>query len=296
MTATVVPQDLLDWREQGMRITGLGAVDFGIAPDASHKSGGGYHCGVQDIINIGKFPDGDYSTRQQRDRVGGNVACAADPGDNWPNGGRAAWLRFNNLLVKQLRAKDPALSAVRAVNFSPDGTATKRFDTLHPESGIIDSTDSVYMHTHIEFWRNTEGKRKVTLDRVLDIMRAAVANRPLEDDVELSDTVGNTGTVNAPKGRNVEQILGDDENWRNVNWGEIKPTDPRYPPAGSPARAALELPAKVDALSAKVDQIQAGQVSQEAVTAALVAALKDPAIRTALTAVAEDGANLAEDS
>jgi hypothetical protein len=286
MTATVVPADLLAWRAEGMRITGLGAIDFGIAPNADHKISGGYHCGVQDVINIGRFPEGDYSTRQQRDRVGGNVACAVDPGDDWPNGGRSAWLRFNNLLVTQLRAKDPQLSAVRAVNFSPDGTACKRYDTLHPEAGIIASTDSVYMHTHIEFWRDTEGKRAQSLTRLLQIMRAAVNNMPLGD-----DDMDQTEQLNPPNG--AKNTVGQALNIGTQN-RDIQVLDDAASGYGTPRPTSMA--GRIRDIQTKVAEIQAGQVSQEVVTAAVVAALQDPAVQAVLVAVSQRGANLAEDS
>jgi hypothetical protein len=213
MTGTTIPSDLQAHRERGMRLTGLGGVDWGIAPNEAHKSGGGYHCGCKDCQNIGKFhppatshvgaDTEDYSVRQLRDRVvGGNAASAEDIGDDWPNGGRAAWLRFNNLLVKQCRAHDPDLSAIREVNFSPDGTARKRWDALHPEAGIVNSTDTVYMHTHVGFWRDTAGTaaRARTLARIEQIISAAVNNRPLAGASagEDEDDMGQSFTLQVP--------------------------------------------------------------------------------------------------
>lgn len=178
MTATTLPNDLDLARDRIIGVTGLAEGDVGALPNASHKAGGGYHCGVQDIINIGKYPTNDYSTRQVRDRVGGNACAAIDVGDNWPRGGRAAWLRFNNWLVEMMVLGDPALAALRGVNFSPDGTACKRYDQNNRAQGIINSTDTVYMHTHLEWWRNTAGTqaRVNSVDRIVLIMQAAVLN------------------------------------------------------------------------------------------------------------------------
>jgi hypothetical protein len=131
-----------------------------------------------------------------------------------------------------------------------------------------------------------------------------------EDDMELTDRVGNTQTPAATNGRNVDQVLGDLENERNIGRGEIGPTDGRYPAAGTPARAALGVPANVQAIIAtqadhtamldglqdSVAEIQAGQVSQEVVTAALLAALRDPGVQAILISAAEAGSNRAEDS
>lgn len=166
------------------RITGLGAVEVGVAPDPAHLATGGYHVGPADIRAIGRW-DTDYSTRQPRDRIGGNDASAWDIGDDWPKGGRAAWLRFNNLLVQQLQAGDPALAAMRATNFSPDGTARRRYDTNNRGQGVIASTDTVYMHTHGEMWRDQAGTAAldVAFRRIEQIAEAAIANQPLGADM-----------------------------------------------------------------------------------------------------------------
>lgn len=183
MTATTLPSDLKYGREQFMAITGLSGNDVGALPDPTHKSGGGYHCGCQDIIDLGRWAtagssQADYSVRQARDRIGANQCSAHDVGDDWPNGGRAAWIRWNNLLVARMIAGDPALSALRAVNFTPNGTDRRRYDTKNPGAGIIPSTDSVTIHTHLEYWRDTVGTpaRKATLDRIAQLMQQAITN------------------------------------------------------------------------------------------------------------------------
>lgn len=178
MTATTLPKDLAQGRNDIIDATGLAGNDVGALPDESHKKGGGYHCGVQDIINLGKYPTGDYSTRQTRDRVGGNACSAIDVGDNWPKGGRAAWIRWNNMVVAALKAGDPELAALRAINFTPDGTARKRYDTNSRDAGVIDSTDTVTIHTHLEFWRNTSGAARArAIARLVALMRAAIAGQ-----------------------------------------------------------------------------------------------------------------------
>jgi uncharacterized protein len=184
---TNAPPDLAAFRTGTViPLTGLQGDNVGIAPDAAHLSSGGYHVGCADIQSISRW-NVDYSTRQSRDRQqpNTNVSSAMDIGDDWPHGGRAAWLRFNNLLVAQLRGRDPELAALRAVNFSPDGTARKRYDSLNPGDGVINSTDSVYMHTHLEWWRDTVGttSRARSLARIGQIIDAAIRNIPLEDDM-----------------------------------------------------------------------------------------------------------------
>lgn len=192
MTATTIPSAFARHRERMMAKTGLKGDAYGIAPNEKHKEGGGYHCGLKDCQNIGKFhppavshvgsTTEDYSVRQLRDRgVGGNAASAEDIGYHWPNGGDAAWLRFNNLLVARLQAQEQALRAVREINFSPDGKQRKRWDALHPQAGIVNSTDTVTIHTHIGYWRDTDGQQARTeaFARIEQIADAAIANRPL---------------------------------------------------------------------------------------------------------------------
>lgn len=180
MAATTLPEDLKSFRSAWMAKVGLGAAEVGALPDASHKAGGGYHCGVQDIKDIGKYPDRDYSTRQNRDRIGGNACCALDTGLTWGNGGQAAAIRFNNLLVQQMRANDADLAALRGVNFTPDGKVKRRYDSNNPSQGIIPSTDTVLWHTHLEWWRNTANtpQRQRSFERLLELADAAIGNKP----------------------------------------------------------------------------------------------------------------------
>lgn len=199
---TSAPADLLAFRTDGRSVTGLPAVEFGLAPDAAHLSSGGYHVGVEDIQRIGRWLT-DYSTRQARDKLDGtNTTSAADVGSAWRNGGRAAWLRFNNLLYAEMRDRPQNLPALRAINVSLDGKTKRRFDQNSRGAGLITSTDTVDTHTHLEFWRDTEGRRGPTLDRIVQLMQAAVSgNSPAastgdDDDMGLGTeplTQGNPG-------------------------------------------------------------------------------------------------------
>jgi hypothetical protein len=115
----------------------------------------------------------DYSARSSRDRNGlTNSASAVDIGDDWPHGGREAWLRFNNAVAAALPV-DGELSAIRAINYTPNGTTKRRIDRAY--GWVIQSTsDSVTIHTHVEFYRDTEGKRKTTLDRLCELADEAI--------------------------------------------------------------------------------------------------------------------------
>lgn len=198
---TSAPADLLTFRAAGMAVTGLAGNAFGIAPDAAHLAGGGYHVGVNDIARTGRFhlptsahigsSTEDYSVRQARDRrAGTNTASATDVGSTWRHGGRAAWIRWNNLLFQEMRDRPQNLPALRAINVALDGKTKRRYDQLHRGDGLVPSADTVDSHTHLEFFRDTEGRRQQTLDRIVQLMRAAVAGTPIpevEADVQLAD-------------------------------------------------------------------------------------------------------------
>lgn len=260
-TGTVIP------------LTGLQGNDVGIAPDEAHLAGGGYHVGCQDIQRIGKW-NTDYSTRQDRDRLAGtNVASALDIGDDWPRGGRPAWLRFNNLLVALLRGGDPALAALRAVNFSPDGTSRKRYDSFNPSQGVINSTDSVTIHTHVEFWRNTAGTpaRARALARIGQVIDAAIRNVPVPsegDDMEQNDQV--TGA--SSRGNRIGDVFADTTNERD--WWYSAPDkvgSKNPPPAGSRADLVVKAAQKMlDAAPATVSDEQAAAMADR-IAAVLVA-------------------------
>lgn len=194
---TNAPADLLGFRRAVMAETGLAdPADVGIVGDGIHQRTGGYHEGRSVLAAIGRYHPGaaagssteDYSARLARDRAGlTEDASAADIGASWPRGGRQAWLRFNRLLVAQLQAGDPALAAIRAINYSPDGTSRRRIDRQYGFANVQDSADSVDIHTHFEWYRDTAGQRQASLDRLVELIRAARDNTPLGDDMAISD-------------------------------------------------------------------------------------------------------------
>lgn len=155
------PPDIALARARWLTVTGLSGDAIGIVADPRHLAGGGYHCGSLDLKSINAVAADDYSIRQPRDRAyytfevarGGNFAAATDIGDDWPNGGRAAWLRFNNRMRQLLGANHPDAAAIRGMNYSPDGNTRRRYDCLTDKEGS--SSDNVEIHTHFEFWRDT---------------------------------------------------------------------------------------------------------------------------------------------
>jgi hypothetical protein len=194
MTTTTMPPDSdLPWfRIELQKRIGNPLGDIGVLPDASHKSSGGYHCGSFDLKNIGRgIPPAsgkttDYSARSNGDPAyykfeiahGSNMASAMDVPGPWFNGGQAAWIRWNNYIVADLRADPSRIPGLRAINFTPDGSVKRRYDSNNPDQGIISSTDTVLWHTHLEWWRDSVMRRMAGFLRLLALAEDAIANRP----------------------------------------------------------------------------------------------------------------------
>lgn len=172
---TNAPADLLGLRSTLQQLTGLSAVDVGIVGDAAHARSGGYHIGRSGLVAAGVWST-DYSVRLTRDRNGATESASAmDVGAGWKQG-RATWLRWNQLLANALRANEPALAAVRAINYSPDGTTKWRLDR---EAGwrTASTSDTVDIHTHVEWYRDTEGHRQASLDRIAGLAQQAITGQ-----------------------------------------------------------------------------------------------------------------------
>lgn len=110
-----------------------------------------------------------------------------------------------------------------------------------------------------------------------------------DDDVDKTEPIGNTAS-GGNKNRTVEQILGDLENDRNIDYGEIKVTDGRFPAANSPRAAALALPSEVKLLRNEVAELKTlieNLVIQPPTQAMLVAALNSPEGQQAIATAVE---------
>lgn len=237
-------------------ITGLGVVQAGSLPDQAHLSSGGYHVGVEDIQRVGRW-DTDYSTRQPRDRLDGtNDSSAFDIGDNWPRGGRAAWLRWNNMLLSGLINRDPALTAVRAINVSRDGVERKRYDTLHREDGLINSTDGVTFHTHGETWRDQRGRAALdrAFRRIEQMADAAVRNIPLPPEGSL--------------------IMALSEQQQHDLWEWLALLVDPGTPVGGRASDRFHFPPPLKALAARLDALAASAAADEQRDQAALAAIQ----------------------
>jgi hypothetical protein len=150
---TYSPQPLLDLRGYLQPITGLDPVSLGIQHFT--PQGGGYHEGW-DLLAAGYGRD-DYSVSESpRDAHPSNAASAIDIGDF----GR---LRVMSLwLVAQCEAGAPDTADIREIIYTPDGRNVARWDRL----SVRDSGDDSHLsHTHISYFRDSEGRDKTALFR-----------------------------------------------------------------------------------------------------------------------------------
>lgn len=281
------PSDLLGLRSRLAAETGLPAGDIGIAADPSHLLSGGYHCGGQDLKAIHAVANDDYSIRQPRDRAvytsdaaaGRNNASAMDVGDDWPLGGRAGWIRFNNLLRAKLGSGDPLLAAVRGMNFTPDGTTKRRFDCLtHTESS---SGDTVTWHTHIEWWRDTIALRATSIDRIVQIAVAARDNTGL---APLAPTNGDDMFLRTPSGSIYLAAGGKVIPVTLADWNAVSPqTYVSVPQSLVTALVnAPSGPSAAEIAAQVVAQLPPGALDEATVTAGALAALQSPEGQAAL--------------
>lgn len=276
---TSAPPDLLAFRQNVITLTGLDGVSVGIVGDSTHAATGGYHEGQSALARVGRYhtwaaagsSGEDYSVRLQRDRNGlTDHASAIDIGYQWPHGGNQAWLRFNALLAADLHAGHPALAAIRAVNYSPDGTLKRRIDREYGFAVEV-SSDSVDIHTHIECYRDTEGRRQNCLDRLTALIQAAVNNTsPQEDDMSAqAESV----------------LLGLAEGLPTFVDGNGK-TQTLVPVVDIIARQKWQasVDQRLTALAALAAKPAGGAPTQDQVNTAVLAALKDPAVQAGIGA------------
>lgn len=303
---TNAPSDLLAFRTTVRGKTGLTAVETGIVGDGAHQRTGGYHEGKGVLASIGRYHPNygagdtreDYSARLARDRAGlSEDASAMDISDSWPRGGRAAWLRFNNLLVADLVSGNPALAPIRALNYTPDGDARKRRDRQYGFAQIQDTTDSVTIHTHIEWYRDTAGQRGASFARLAQLIDAAITNTTPEESVPFFDDpnakalgyrmdaiVSGSPTSRIPDGSQVGEPI-----WIVQTLNDIK--------AALTASATREtaLAAAVGVLTTTINTLAAGGTSLD--TAAVLTAVRaaaDQALNAAQLAQVEAAAFAAD--
>jgi len=151
---TFSPPTLIELRAFLAPHTGLSAGNLGIVGDTAHKKRGvSYHLGRDNLTQDA------YSRKSTRDRLGlTNAASAMDIG-NHPD-----LRRLSVDLVAACRADAPGTDDIREVIYSPDGKKVLRWDRERgfdskPRRGEAD--DSHLFHTHVSWYRSSEGSRKV---------------------------------------------------------------------------------------------------------------------------------------
>jgi hypothetical protein len=181
------PRDLIAVRKAVLSLTGIADPNsVGIIGDQLHNSG--YHLGRDRLISLGILQT-DFSAKLDRDRRAlNNNASALDIGLDWAGPhGREQAIAFSNQMVADLRAGTPGTEVLRAINYSIDGTLArdkaKRVDR-QVEFRDEHSGDSVDIHTHFEFFRDTEGKRDGAF---LILLRRRILQAQGKDDGMLSE-------------------------------------------------------------------------------------------------------------
>lgn len=151
---TYAPTDLMEVRRELMAVTGLSGDAVGIVGDPAHAATGGYHEGNDDLARVGRLTT-DYSKKHSaRDRPGSNAASALDVGDGWKRGvGLRTW---SLALVAAMTANERGTLDIREIIYTPDGKTVKRLDR---EGKSTTGDKSHLWHTHISFYRDSEGRR-----------------------------------------------------------------------------------------------------------------------------------------
>lgn len=146
---TYAPADLLAVIRY-LRDHGAPADALGIVGDAAHAASGGYHEGHDDLAAHGRLGY-DYSVvESRRDTRPTDAASAVDfAGTSW-------WRPLTLWLVDQCKAGTPGTEDIREIIYTPDGQTVRRWDRL----GVRSSGDDSHLwHTHLSFFRDSEGHR-----------------------------------------------------------------------------------------------------------------------------------------
>jgi hypothetical protein len=143
------------WRAQG-------GVLLGIVGDTAHATKGiSYHLGESQLTANA------YSRRTARDKAGLSEAASAI--DLGRLDGTFNELRdFSEWLVRQCQSNAEGTRDVREVIYSPDGVKVLRYDReegIHSDADEGEADASHRTHTHVSFYRDSQGRDKVGLFR-----------------------------------------------------------------------------------------------------------------------------------
>lgn len=148
------PNTILAARTYIIGRTGLNPAAVGIVGDVAH-GGEGYHSGW-DGLRLAYGRD-DYSVSESpRDGNPTDAAMALDIGEF------KGWLDFNRWLVAQCKAGAADTQDIREVIYTLGDGVVRRWDRLGVRSG---GDDSHLFHTHLSYFRDSEGKDKTALFR-----------------------------------------------------------------------------------------------------------------------------------
>jgi hypothetical protein len=226
---TYAPADLLNIRTYLAARTGLDLASLGIAGDSVHAASGGYHEGRVDLAAAGRLGY-DYSVVESwRDSDPTDGASALDVGDFAAGGlDRHAVTRA---VLTALNSGDPRAADIREMIYSLDDSTVHRWDAL----GIRDTGDDSHLwHTHISFFRDSEGRRGQD-NNFLGLLREIFegpAPQQQEDDMPafqtgqlkpgfFEDVLSDDGTtVLAPKRSFVTELAVPPCNGGALPWGD----------------------------------------------------------------------------
>jgi hypothetical protein len=175
---TYAPDDLLAVLRY-LNTQGAPWASLGLVGDSEHVSTGGYHVGRDDLAAHGRLGY-DYSVVESpRDRNPTNAAAAVDiTGASW-------WHPFTLWLVQQAQAGTPGTEDIREIIYTPDGRTVSRWDRL----GIRNTGDDSHLyHTHVSFFRDSEGRRGSFLDLVRRYFEGTTIAVPEVDDMPAFQT------------------------------------------------------------------------------------------------------------
>jgi hypothetical protein len=201
---TYAPQDLLNVIHY-LHAQGAPSDALGIVGDPAHVATGGYHEGRVDLAAHGRLGY-DYSVVESaRDARPTDAASALDfAGTSW-------WRHLTLWLVDQCKAGTPGTDDIREIIYTPDGQTVRRWDRL----GIRTSGDDSHLwHTHLSFFRDSEGHRGTFLALLRSYFEPTTQAATIDtidtgDDEEMTTHMVPQGfAFGADTGRDDDLVLG----------------------------------------------------------------------------------------
>lgn len=196
---TYAPDDLKAIQNYCHLQTGQDWASLGITHQT--PQGGGYHEGFDLLAEAGRapgpeYPYSDYSyADSNRDRC-----CVTDGASAFDLGGDFGRFREITMgIVHACERWDPRCRDVREVIYTPDGRTVHRWDATgrQPDSG----DNSHLTHTHISFFRDSEGRRASTdnfLGLLIELFEGKKATQSEDDVINETMRKGDVLVLNSP--------------------------------------------------------------------------------------------------